>query len=244
MRIFKFGRYLTILLSIVFITVNCKVEKDDSSVSSGSYTNMEVGTAESTTISASSASNYQFTTDQSGKHTLYIYNISPADTVFSVSYSYDNWIGFCYGSDNCTFNEPSSGSTVRFSLTEESGNDVTCSIIVVEGDGGEGTAASPVDLSIGQSHTGTIGSGINYYRFTAASNGFHSITTSSSTQILYWDLYESSNFTSLNSYKYNFSDTGDVSGDTGNLASGTTYYLKVSNYGDTYGSFDIIVAGP
>ncbi len=134
-----------------------------------------------------------------------------------------------------------------------------CSVTTEEGDEinygtNEGSASSPVELTVGTAKSGTVGrSGYSYYKFTTSSGaGSYKLNIASlaisdsyySSASMYTQLYSNSGYTS-SSWMDSESCLADciVYFDHENLDNNTYYYLQMSGYGAVSYSLTVSKSG-
>jgi hypothetical protein len=109
----------------------------------------------------------------------------------------------------------------------------------------EGSPASPVPLSVGITHPGTIASfGTSYYTFVAAGLGAHTIGLTNTRSDLSWDLFDNT-FANIDwCDNFPFPGANDEIKQTVSLTNGATYYLMVDEWDYVDGTFSLTITYP
>lgn len=109
----------------------------------------------------------------------------------------------------------------------------------------EGSSSSPVLLTVGVTHPGTIGIfGTSYYTFVAAGSGAHTVGLTNTKSDLSWDLYDSTYTWIDGCDDYVTPGPNDEIKQTVSLNNGATYYLRVDEWDDVDGTFNLTVTYP
>lgn len=106
----------------------------------------------------------------------------------------------------------------------------------------EGTPASPVVLTVGWTHSGTVGAwGASWYRFTATVGGVYTIALTQASSDLIWELSDASH-----TYMQGCDDYDDASDEVATVAlsAGALYYLMVDEWDGVPGAFELRVSAP
>lgn len=127
-----------------------------------------------------------------------------------------------------------SSSTDDVSTTTDSYNDSFTS-------GSEGSVDDPTVVSVGTPHNGSVGAVPNsYYTFNVPEDGLYTITLLDPTVNVAWELYADSNYT--DSVEYCNQHAGNVTESCAvTLNGGLAYYLEVSEYSSTGGTYTLII---
>ena len=219
-------------LLIIFITVGCSVEVEESGSSGsndGSATSpleLTVGTVKSGSVAYADNSFYRFTTSSTGagNYKLVVDSLSISDSwsssssliayIYSDS-SYSNSYLLEYDSclASCTmvfdYDENLHAETTYYLKIYGYGN-ATYNLTLSRGDS-EGSTSDPVELTIGTAHSGTVEGyywgGQSYYKFTTSDADNYTLTMNNSAS-LDCSLYSDSGFTSVVSYTYSSCSAG------------------------------------
>ena len=107
----------------------------------------------------------------------------------------------------------------------------------------EGTPSNPVTLTVGVTHSGSVGRyGTSYYRFTTTDGGVYTIALTETRSDLSWDL-EGPGF-------WMFCDNHDgyaadeICTTTEALLASTVYYLEVDEWDYRAGRFKLLITAP
>ncbi len=121
---------------------------------------------------------------------------------------------------------------------------VGCENLLEDEPESEGTYDSPVVLTVGATHSGTVGAwGTSYYRFTATVGGVYTIALTQAESDLSWELSDASR-----TYIQDCDDHTDASNEIATtivaLSAGAPYYLTVDEWDDEAGEFKLLVSAP
>ncbi len=238
--------FLCFLLIAPLLLISCQVmvpsdDEESSSTTTESGTVLTVGTAVSGSLTSGGETTYRFTASSTGDYTIYVFNKSISDADVDFSYTKNDTLDYCFSYDNCVIYGVTQDETIIVTLSERSNVDWTFSIIVVSGNGGEGTDTNPIALTLGTVHPAAIGWDDNYYKFTTGANpGTFEITTVSNPQDLTWNLTNASGGF-VDAFVNSNNEIGTVAITTTNLDSAETYYLNVNNSSHIYGNISIKV---
>ncbi len=106
----------------------------------------------------------------------------------------------------------------------------------------EGTPSAPVTLTVGTSHTGSIGKfGTSYYRFTTGASSAYRISLTNTQSDLYWTLYGDANFGAFIQDCDNVFQAGNEVCVSSTLAAAKTYSLTVGEDDDVAGTYKLQV---
>lgn len=108
--------------------------------------------------------------------------------------------------------------------------------------GGEGTTTSPISVALNTPRSSTVGAfDDSFYTFTTTTAGTYAISLTKPTTDVSWDLYSNANFTgSVASCDYYYSATAEQC--TATLQAGKAYYLRVSEFASSTGTFTLTVS--
>ncbi len=217
---------------IIFITVACSVEVEESESSGssdGSATSpleLTVGTAKSGSVAYADNSFYKFTTSSTGagNYKLVVGSLSItdswsssssliayiySDSSYSSSYllEYDSCLASC--TMVFDYDENLHAETTYYLKIYGYGN-ATYNLTLSEGDS-EGSTGDPVELTLGTAHSGTVEGyywgGQSYYKFTTSGADNYTLTMNNSAS-LDCSLYSDSGFTSVVSSTYSSCSAG------------------------------------
>lgn len=199
---------------------------------------------------------------------FYKFTTNSVDTIYTVSVTEDVSASLDYARWELFVDDTYSGTTVAFCMATASGSqNISCTVtglsldttyylrldtsyannfdlLVSSGDVTEGSIVSPVNLTLGASHTGAVASrGTNYYQFTTASGGpklTHAISLQMSSTVDV-RLYDDASFTNQIDSCYSTDGTFTGCTTTTSLSTGTTYYLSLKEYDGYAGSLTLTV---
>lgn len=209
-----------------------------------------LNTPRSSTVGAFDDSYYFFTTTTAGTYIISLTN--PTTDVSWDLYAnsdFTGWVSSCdkYWSvtaEQCTVTLQA-GKTYYLMVSEFASGTGTFTLTIRQITS-EGSTASPVDLTVGTTHSGSVGqSGISYYRFKPAHSVAHTITSSNavpSYSSITVKVY-STDFTSLSPVLLKTCGPGyNLSCTVNGLSAGSYYYVEVD--GNSYNAvqYDITVA--
>ncbi len=105
----------------------------------------------------------------------------------------------------------------------------------------EGTPSNPVTLTVGVTHSGSVGRcGISFYRFTTTDESEYTIALTNTQSDLSWDLYDSS-WSHLMECDDHYHAADEIA-TTPVLPAGTTYHLAVEEWDCVAGRFTLLVS--
>lgn len=109
--------------------------------------------------------------------------------------------------------------------------------------GDEGTESTPVTLTVGTPHDGSISKlGTSYYRFATTASSAYRISLTNTSSDLSWTLYSNSDFTvTLKDCDNSFEKGDEVCTSGSALTAGTTYYLSVDEDDLVAGTYKLLV---
>jgi predicted secreted protein len=217
--------------------------------SSTSPISVVLNTPRSSTVGSFDDSYYTFTTTAAGTYVISLTN--PTTDVSWDLYSNADFTGYVESCDNywstaaeqCTATlQAGRAYYLRVSEFSLSTGTFTLAISLITS---EGSTTSPIDLTVGTSHAGTVGlSGISYYRFQPVNSVAHTIAISNSvpnysglTFKVYSTDFTSSSPVLLKTCGSSYNPSCTVNG----LSAGLYYYVEVD--GNTYSAvrYDITV---
>jgi len=224
--------------------------------SASSPTELTVGTAKSGSVGRSGYSYYKFTTTSgAGSYKLDISSLSISDSWYSsasVNTSIYSNSGYTstWDYESCVedcilyFDYKNLDNNTYYYLKMSGYGAVTYSLTVSQG-GSEGSKNNPVELTLGEAHTGGKVEGYDYYSYNRGNSYYKFTTTSADNYTLSMNnsdaldcyLYSDSAFSSPVSSSYNGCTAGDnlsviFKGSNGaGLTADTTYYLEIEQQG-------------
>lgn len=109
----------------------------------------------------------------------------------------------------------------------------------------EGTPSNPVTLTVGVTHSGTVGRyGTSFYRFTTTVEGSYTIALTATQSDLSWDLYGPSPDYDWIMECDDYWHAADEIAATPDLLASTTYYLTVDEWDHVAGRFKLLITAP
>ena len=109
----------------------------------------------------------------------------------------------------------------------------------------EGTPANPVTLTVGVTHSGTVGSyGTSFYRFTTTIEGSYTIALTEMRSDLSWDLYGPAPDYVWMMECDDYYHAADEIATTPVLLASTTYHLTVDEWDYVAGRFKLLITAP
>lgn len=242
-----------------------------SGVTEGSVVNpvpLAVGLSHSATVDPSGTAYYYFKTSTSGTYTV---NLSSSQTMNWELYSDSSYTKAMYilGTyvSSCSTSGTSGGNCVTMNLdagvnyylkvTSSSTSSASYAVVVNGAVGSEGSVSTPVVLTEGASHAGTIAGAVSYntsysyYKFTAGSSRPYMIKVtdvqSGGQNDIEWDMFAISDFSGVPVAEvYNVTGMKTFAGDavaatSSAITAGTNYYIRVSNRNVSNNAYNIAV---
>ena len=113
------------------------------------------------------------------------------------------------------------------------------------GPNNEGTPSNPVTLTVGVTHSGSVGSdGTSFYRFTTTVEGSYTIALTDTRSDLSWDLYgPAPDYDWIMECDDHFHAADEIA-TTPLLSASTTYHLTVDEWDYVAGRFDLLITAP
>ncbi len=210
---------------------------------------MALNTPRCSTVGSFDDSHYTFTTTTAGTYVISLTN--PTTDVSWDLYSNADFTGSIASCDNywstaaeqCTATlQAGKAYYLRVSEFSFSTGTFTLTISLITS---EGSTTSPIDLTVGTPHAGTVGlSGISYYRFQPVNSAAHTIAISNSVPNysgLTWKVY-STDFTSVSPVLLKTcGNTYNPSCTVNGLSAGSYYYVEVDGNSFSAVRYDITV---
>ena len=242
-----------------------------SGVTEGSVVNpvpLAVGLSRTATVDSYGTAYYYFKTNTSGTYTV---NLSSSqsmnwDLYSDSGYSKAMYILGTYASScitsgtsggNCTTANLDAGVNYYLKVTSSSSSSAPYAVVVNGAVGSEGSILTPIVLTEGTSHAGTIAGAVSYsssysyYTFTAGSSRPYMIKVtdvlSGGQNDIQWDMYTTPGFSGAPAAGvYNIPGMKTFAGDavavtSGTLTAGTNYYIRVSNGNTSKNTYSIEV---
>ena len=109
----------------------------------------------------------------------------------------------------------------------------------------EGSPSNPVLLTVGNTHSGTIGIfGESFYKFLAVASASHTIALTNMQSDLDWYLYDDASYSNRIDLCDELYGPIDEIKSTVSLTNGVTYYLSVWEWDYIDGTFDLKITYP